>query len=65
MFGDRILIVDQAVAEAWGRMNAVRPLPVVDSLLAATAKVNRMTFVTRNDADVQSVGATVLNPFKA
>jgi hypothetical protein len=37
----------------------------VDSLLAATAKVHRMTLVTRNDADVQGVGARVLNPFQA
>lgn len=62
-FGDRVLTVDQAVADEWGRMNAVRPLPVVDSLLAATAKVHSMTLVTRNDADVHGVGADVLNPF--
>jgi toxin FitB len=62
-FADRILAVDHAVADEWGRMNAVRPLPVVDSLLAATAKVHGMTFVTRNDADVRGVGADVLNPF--
>jgi hypothetical protein len=64
-FGDRVFVVDHAVVEEWGRMNAIRPLPVVDSLLAATAKVHRMTLVTRNDADVQGVGARVLNPFKA
>lgn len=62
-FADRILAVDLAVAGEWGRMNAVRPLPVVDSLLAATAKVHQMTLVTRNDADVRGIGADVLNPF--
>ena len=63
LFGDRVLPVDQAVADAWGRMGAARPLPTVDSLLAATAKVNGMTFVTRNAPDVAGVGVRVLNPF--
>lgn len=63
-FGARILVVDQAVSDEWGRMNAIRPLPVIDSLLAATVKVHGVTLVTRNDRDVQGVGARVLNPFK-
>ena len=62
-FGDRILPVDSAVAEQWGRMNAIRPVPVIDALLAATAKANDLTFVTRNVADVAGLGADVLNPF--
>ena len=33
-------------------------------LLAATAKVNGMTLVTRNIVDVADLGANVLNPFK-
>jgi toxin FitB len=37
---DRILPVDRTVAEEWGRMNVPDPLPVVDGLLAATAKVS-------------------------
>ena len=63
-FGDRILPVDTAVAEQWGRMNAIRPVPVIDALLAATAKANDLTLVTRNVADVAGVGADVLNPFE-
>ena len=62
-FAGRILPIDQAVADAWGRMCAIRPLPVIDGLLAATAKVHRMTLVTRNYADVADLGADVLNPF--
>ena len=46
-------------------MNAVRPVPVIDALLAATAKVNGLTLVTRNVSDVAGLGATVLNPFRA
>ena len=64
-FGNRVLPVDTAVAEQWGRMNAVRPLPVIDALLAATAKANGLTLVTRNVADVAELDVDVLNPFEA
>ncbi len=64
-FGDRILPVDADVAEQWGRMNAVRPVPVVDGLLAATAKANGLTLVTRNVADVAGLDVDALNPFEA
>ena len=63
-FGDRILPVDASVAEEWGRMNAIRPVPVIDALLAATAKANDLTLVTRNEADVSGLGVEVLNPFQ-
>ena len=63
-FGDRVFPIDRAVTDEWGRMSALRPIPVIDGLLAATAKVHRMTLVTRNDADVTELGAKILNPFK-
>ncbi len=63
-FADRVLPVDQLVADEWGRMSAVRPVPSIDALLAATAKVHRMTLATRNLADVADLGADVLNPFE-
>ena len=63
-FGERILPVDRAVANEWGRLNASRPLPVVDGLLAATAKIHRMTLVTRNTADIADLGVHILNPFE-
>lgn len=64
-FEGRLLGVDAAVCDQWGRMSAMRPVPVVDGLLAATAAVHRLTLVTRNDRDVEGLGATVLNPFRA
>lgn len=63
-FGDRVLPVNRAVADEWGRMSAARSVPVIDGLLAATARINRLTLVTRNEADVSGLGASVLNPFK-
>lgn len=39
-FSSRILPVDATVAEEWGRMAAIRPVPVIDALLAATAKAH-------------------------
>lgn len=62
-FAERILPINPDVADEWGRMAASRPIPVIDGLLAATAKVHRMTLVTRNEADVAGLGAKVLNPF--
>ena len=62
-FAGRILSVDQAVADEWGRMSAKRPLSTIDTLLAATAKVHRMTLATRNTSHVADLGAEVINPF--
>ena len=63
-FGSRVLGIDNAVAEEWGRMSAIRPIPVIDGLLAATAVTNDLTLVTRNDRDIAGLGAVVLNPFR-
>ncbi|MDQ3863801.1 MAG: type II toxin-antitoxin system VapC family toxin [Actinomycetota bacterium] len=62
-YADRILPVDAEAAEEWGRMNVPDPVSIVDGLMAATAKVRNMTFVTRNTADVTSTGVRLLNPF--
>ena len=64
-FGNRVLPVDTAVAEQWGRMNAIRPVPVIDALLAATAKANGLTLVTRDVEDMAGLDVDVLNPFEA
>lgn len=63
-FGQRILSVDAAVAESWGRIAAIRSVPVVDALLAATASVHGLVLVTRNATDVAGLGVRVLNPFE-
>ena len=60
---DRVLPVDAATADEWGRLDARENLPVVDGLLAATAQVHDLTLVTRNVKDVVSTGIDVLDPF--
>ena len=63
-FGPRILGIDAAVAESWGRISAIRSVPVVDALLAATANVHGLVLVTRNAADVSGLGVPIRNPFE-
>jgi toxin FitB len=62
-YADRILPVNAEIADEWGRMSVTDPVPVVDGLMAATAKVSGMTLVTRNTAEVERAGVRVLNPF--
>jgi predicted nucleic acid-binding protein len=63
-FSRRVLGIDKAVSDQWGRLSAIRSLPAIDGLLAATALTNGLTLVTRNDRDVAGLGAAVFNPFK-
>ena len=60
----RILSVTNAITNRWGIINAGDPLPVIDSLLAATAIEHDLTLVTRNIKDVKRSGARLLNPFE-
>ena len=64
MFANRILAVSREIAEEWGRLNAVRPLPAVDSLLGATANAHGLILATRNIRDLHDVGVRVVNPFE-
>jgi predicted nucleic acid-binding protein len=65
-YRDRILPVTTEIAEEWGRISpAAQPLPVIDGLMAATAKVHGLVFVTRNVEDVSRADLRVLNPFVA
>jgi predicted nucleic acid-binding protein len=63
-FGERILGVDGAIAREWGELSAQRSRPVVDTLLAATALVHKLTLVTRNISDVHDLGVNLLDPWR-
>ena len=62
-YGDRIVPVTAQVAEEWGRLNVPDPLPVIDGLMAATAKMRGWTLVTRDIGDLARTGVRLLNPF--
>ena len=64
----RVLSINARVAEEWGKLQAEASarklvLPVVDSLLAATARRYHLVIVTNNVNDFKGVGVKVFNPF--
>ena len=63
-FADRVLPVDTATARHWGERSAEQSLPVIDTLIAATAISHGLTLVTRNTRDVETTGAPLLNPWR-
>ena len=64
-FEGRVLPVDLGVADRWGRLMAEvgRPVPTIDSLLAATALYHELRLLTRNSGDFDYPGLEVINPF--
>lgn len=64
-FTGRILAVDGAVADRWGRIVAAagRPVAAIDSLLAATAATHNLFLVTRNVKDFIAMPVTTINPW--
>ena len=59
-----LLPIGEEEAVTWGELMAIRTLPVLDGLLAATAKVQNLTLVTRNERDFAGLPITILNPFR-
>ena len=64
-FAGRVLPIDSRVADRWGHLLAQcgRPLPAIDSLLAATALIHGLALVTRNVRDFQYQGLVVIDPW--
>lgn len=62
---ERILPVDGRVADQWGRLVAIQPGSVIDTLMAATALVHGLVLATRNVKDVSWTGVSCFNPFEA
>lgn len=60
---DHLLSLGAAEATAWGDLMALRPLPVLDAFLAATAQVHGLTLATRNVSDFAGLPVQVVNPF--
>jgi len=62
-FADRILPIDAPAARLWGEWSAERQRPVIDTLLAATAAVHALTFVTRNTQDLRGLPVKLHDPW--
>jgi toxin FitB len=67
-FGGRLLSVDLAVAVRWGALvgeseRRGQPLPVIDSLIAATCLVYGLTVATRNQGDFRRCEVQCFNPW--
>ena len=63
-FADRVLPIDAATAQRWGELSANRSLPVIDTLIAATAIGHGLTLVTRDTRDVESTGVPLVDPWR-
>jgi predicted nucleic acid-binding protein len=62
-FAGRILPVDTVVARRCARLHVPDPRAERDGLIAATALVHAMAVVTRNTADFQTSGVSLVNPW--
>lgn len=64
-FSGRTLPIDTAVAQRCARLHVPDRRGERDALIAATAIVHGMTVVTRNVADFEATGVSILNPWEA
>jgi predicted nucleic acid-binding protein len=67
-FQGKILQIDLEVIVEWGSLTAKmelagRPMPAIDSLIAAIALVNRCALATRNVRDFEGSGVETINPW--
>ena len=67
-FKNRVLNITIEEVNKWGEILAAaekdgKPLPAIDSLIAATALVHDLSVVTRNTQDMEGSGVAVINPW--
>ncbi len=65
----RTINIDLRVALLWGKIQGLaeksgRPMPAIDSLIAATGIAHHLTVVTRNTADMEASGVPLFNPWR-
>lgn len=68
-FQNRIIGIDMRVSILWGKIQCVaekkgKPMPAIDSLIAATGIAYDLIVVTRNVSDMEQSGVRLLNPWK-
>jgi predicted nucleic acid-binding protein len=62
-FGDRLLVVDAAIAQRAAYLHTLKTRSYCDALIAATAYVHRMPVVTRNVSHFHDTGVQLINPW--
>ncbi len=67
-FADRVLPIDEQVADEWGRLvarhtAAGRPMGIMDAFIAATAATSGLILITRNESDFATAGIRIHNPW--
>jgi len=67
-FKNRVLSINMEEVNKWGEILATaekagKPLPAIDSLIAATALVHDLSVVTRNTKDMEGSGVEIINPW--
>jgi len=68
-FENRIIDIDLKVAKVWGEIQGQaelkgRPMPAIDSLIAATGLAHDLIVVTRNTSDMDQSEVLLLNPWE-
>jgi len=68
-FSGRILPIDYAVADLWGRITGTAaarksPIPVIDGLVAASALHHGLVLVTRNTRDLAAITIPIIDPWQ-
>jgi tRNA(fMet)-specific endonuclease VapC len=68
-FEGNVIALDTDVLIEWGTLtarleSAGKPMPAMDSLIAATALAKKMTLVTRNVSDFEDANVEIMNPWE-
>ena len=68
-FWTRIIDIDLQTAMTWGKIQGMtervgKPMPAIDSLIAATGITHHLTVVTRNISDMKASGVALINPWE-
>jgi predicted nucleic acid-binding protein len=68
-FQNRIIGIDMRVSILWGKIQCIaekkgKPMPAIDSLIAATGIAHGLIVVTRNVSDMEQSGVRLLNPWE-
>ena len=68
-FWNRIIDINLDIATVWGKIQAIaeqkgKPMPAIDSLIAATGIAINLIVVTQNVPDMKQSGVDLLNPWE-